>query len=35
MVQVTQAALERIKSEVQDIIDEGKKPFVRLAMGIG
>ncbi len=35
MVKVTQAAIDKIKSEVQDVIDEGKKPFIRLTMGIG
>lgn len=35
MVKVTQAAIEKIKSEIQDVIDEGKKPFIRLTMGIG
>jgi hypothetical protein len=35
MVKVTQAAISAIKSEVKDIIDEGKKPLVRLSMGIG
>ena len=35
MVKVTHAAISVITSEVQDIIDEGKKPFIRFSMGIG
>ncbi|MBM7660183.1 hypothetical protein JOC85_000950 [Bacillus mesophilus] len=35
MVKVTAAAMSQIKKEVQDLLDEGKQPFVRLAMGIG
>lgn len=35
MIKVTQAAITKIKSEVQDVIDEGRKPFIRLEMGIG
>ncbi|MBP1941294.1 hypothetical protein J2Z26_001036 [Bacillus luteolus] len=35
MVKITQAAIDKIKSEVQDVIAEGKKPFIRLTMGIG
>jgi hypothetical protein len=35
MVKITHAAIVKIKQEVQDVIDEGKKPFIRLAMGIG
>jgi hypothetical protein len=35
MVKITQAALLTITKEVQDIIDEGKKPMIRLTMGIG
>ncbi len=35
MVKVTQAAIAKIKSEVQDVIDKGKKPIIRLSMGIG
>jgi hypothetical protein len=35
MVQVTHAAIAKITEEVQDIINEGKKPKIRLAMGIG
>lgn len=35
MVKVTHAALSAIKSEVQDVIDEGKKPLIRFSMGIG
>lgn len=35
MLKVTHAAISKIIEEVQDVIDEGKKPFIRLAMGIG
>jgi Fe-S cluster assembly iron-binding protein IscA len=35
MVKVTKSAIDVIKSEVKDEINEGKKPFIRLAMGIG
>jgi hypothetical protein len=35
MVKVTHSAITTIKEEVQDVIAEGKKPFIRLAMGIG
>lgn len=35
MVKITQAAIDKIKKEVQDVIDEGKTPFIRLSMGIG
>lgn len=35
MVKVTEAAITKIKSEVQDVITEGKKPMIRLTMGIG
>ena len=35
MVKVTAAALDQIKKMVQDLLAEGKKPFIRLAMGIG
>jgi hypothetical protein len=35
MVKVTQSAIDVIKSEVKDEINKGKKPFIRLAMGIG
>ena len=35
MVKITQAALSKIVSEVQDVINEGKKPMIRLTMGIG
>lgn len=35
MVKVTEAAIAIIKKEVHDIISEGKKPFIRLTMGIG
>lgn len=35
MVKITQVAIDKIKSEVQDVIAEGKKPFIRLTMGIG
>lgn len=35
MVKVTPAAISAITKEIQDIIDEGKKPMIRLSMGIG
>lgn len=35
MVKVTHAAISVIKSEVQDVINEGKNPLIRLSMGIG
>jgi hypothetical protein len=35
MAKVTPAALAEIKKEVQDIIEEGKTPMIRLAMSIG
>ncbi len=35
MVKVTAAAMNQITKEVKDLLDEGKKPFIRLAMGIG
>ena len=35
MVKITHAAIEKITNEVQDIIDEGKMPLIRLSMGIG
>ena len=35
MVKVTPAAVAAIKKEVQELIDEGKKPMIRLAMSIG
>jgi hypothetical protein len=35
MVKITSAAISQIKKEVQDILDAGKKPLIRLAMSIG
>lgn len=35
MLKVTHAAITAIKSEIQDVIDEGKKPLIRFSMGIG
>lgn len=35
MIKVTQAAIVKITKEVQNLIDEGKKPIIRLSMGIG
>ncbi|NYE07559.1 hypothetical protein F4694_004370 [Bacillus niacini] len=35
MVKMTPAAIKKITNEVQDIIDEGKIPLIRLSMGIG
>ncbi len=35
MVKITHAAISKVTSEVQDVIDEGKQPLIRLSMGIG
>jgi hypothetical protein len=35
MVKITHAAISKITEEVRDIIEEGKKPLIRLSMGIG
>ncbi len=35
MVKVTHAAISAIIKEVQDIIDEGRKPLIRFSMGVG
>jgi hypothetical protein len=35
MVQITQAAITAITNEVQDLLNDGKKPLIRLSMGIG
>ena len=35
MLKVTHAAIAKITEEVQDVINEGKKPFIRLGMVIG
>lgn len=35
MLKVTHAAIAAIASEVQDVIDQGKKPLIRFSMGIG
>ncbi len=35
MVKITQAAISIITEEIQDVINEGKTPFIRLSMGIG
>ena len=35
MVKITQAAINEITNEVKDLIQEGKKPLIRLSMGIG
>ncbi len=35
MVTVTKPALAKICSDVKEIIEEGKKPMIRLSMGIG
>ncbi len=35
MIKVTEPAISAIKKEIADVISEGKKPFIRLAMGIG
>ncbi len=35
MVKITQAAISAITKEVQDVMNEGKMPLIRLTMGIG
>jgi hypothetical protein len=35
MIKVTQAAVVKITKEVQNLIDEGKTPFIRLSIEIG
>jgi hypothetical protein len=35
MVKVTHAAISAIKSEVKDVIVEGKRPMIRFSMGLG
>lgn len=35
MVKVTNAAIVAIKNEVQDVIDEGRKPLIRFTMLVG
>lgn len=35
MVKITHAAIAELTKEVQNLIDEGKKPLIRLSMGIG
>jgi hypothetical protein len=35
IVKITHAAFSKITKEVRDIIKEGKKPLIRLSMGIG
>lgn len=35
MVKITDSAISEIKNEVSDIIEKGKKPFIRLEMAIG
>lgn len=35
LVEITEFALSKIKKEVKGVINEGKKPFIRLAMGGG
>jgi len=35
MVKLTKAAVLEITNEVKDLINEGKKPLIRLSMGIG
>jgi hypothetical protein len=35
MVKVTQAAISEISKEVKNLISEGRKPLIRLSMGIG
>ncbi len=35
MVKVTPAAISAITTEIQNLIDEDKKPMIRLSMGIG
>lgn len=35
MLKVTQAAISEITKEIQGLIDQGKKPLIRLSMRIG
>jgi hypothetical protein len=35
LVKVTESAISAIKKEVQDLLNEGQKPLIRLTMGIG
>jgi hypothetical protein len=35
MVRITHAAIAAITKEIQDFINEGNKPLIRLSMGIG
>lgn len=35
MVKITPAAISVITNEIQDVIDEGNIPMIRLSMGIG
>lgn len=35
MIKVTPAAIFAITKEIKTFIDEGKKPLIRLSMGIG
>jgi hypothetical protein len=35
LVKVTEAAISTIKKEIHDLIEKGKKPLIRLTMGIG
>jgi hypothetical protein len=35
MVKITHAAIAAITKEIQDLINEGNKPLIRLSMGIG
>ncbi len=35
MVKITESALTHVTKEVQGLIDDGKKPMIRLSMAIG
>ncbi len=35
MIKVTPAAISAITKEIQNLIEEDKKPLIRLSMGIG
>ncbi|MBB6453144.1 hypothetical protein HNQ94_001592 [Salirhabdus euzebyi] len=35
MLKITEAAISKIKEDVQQLPEENRKPFIRLSMGIG
>lgn len=35
MIKITQAAMDKIATEIQDLIDQDEKPLIRLSMRIG